>query len=270
VDDCLKKERELRISPLPEEEDGSDKEDVRDTVQEEYDDDDDDDDNDDNDAEDDDEDDSENDTSDDDTQSTILPRATLQIDASMANTHLSSHAIYTPSRDVVDNFVPGTLDEDQLEMFKSPRSLPSPHDIDPTYPSDDDDEGDQQSHSSNHVFISPVRFISRLKNISPQIPTKADFQRRSKSLSRTESLPWGRKSYALHLKPHVKHKAPDQPRCAAIAIVKAMEHKKHHRRDKKEDGVSCKDTKGVGVEAMAAMARGLTNKQNLGLLAVSV
>jgi hypothetical protein len=43
VNDCLKKERDLRISALPEEKDGSDKEDVRDTVEGGDDDDDDDD-----------------------------------------------------------------------------------------------------------------------------------------------------------------------------------------------------------------------------------
>jgi hypothetical protein len=49
-----------------------------------------------------------------------------------------------------------------------------------------------------------------------------------------------------------------------------MDHKRHHRREKKEDPSESNQKKGLGVEAMAAMAKQLTSRNNLGLLAVSV
>jgi hypothetical protein len=265
VDDCLKKERELRISPLQEEDDPFDKDHARDTREEE---DDEEDDNEDDDRDPDD--DSGSSDNDETPVHHFKIRTTLQINISTANSHLSSHAIYTPSRDVIDNFVPGTLDEDQLETLSSSRVPTSPHDIDPTYPSEDDDE-ESHSPASDPVLCSPVRFISRNKGNLPRLSMDTTFQIRSRGLSRTHSLPWQRKSYAMHLKQCVtKSKVQERPRCAAIAIANAIEHKKHHRRDKKEDVVDHREQKGLGVEAMAAMARQLTTKHTHGLLAMSV
>src|SRR5947207_4878990 len=143
VDDCLKKEKELRISSTQEEENKdeavgevdfkSDEEEDNESLSG--------DDGDDKEIE------SECDLDDDDSiieaataKSTVNSR--LHINTSIAYNILSSSAIYSPLRDIVDNFVPGTLDEDQSELFDTIQSPPSLHDIDPTYPSDNDEDGD--------------------------------------------------------------------------------------------------------------------------------
>ena len=114
---------------------------------------------------------SECDDDDDDDDSSVKVASTkstvhshFQINTSTANNILSPSAIYTPSRDVVDNFVPGTLDEDQSELLDTAQSPPSPHDIDPTYPSDEEEDGDQQ-FQPNPPLASPVRFLSKHKTL---------------------------------------------------------------------------------------------------------
>ena len=266
VDDCLKKEKELCISPIQDDEDKdeadgkyftSDGEDENESISsdegnnEEV----------------------ESECDDDDGDSNIKAPAVkstvhsqLKINSPMANNILSSSAINTPSRDVVDNFVPGTLDEDQSELFGKVESPQLPHDIDPTYPSEDDEDGDQQFQPTPAI-ASPVRFLSKYKTLVSRHPISTV---RSNGLNRTHSLPWGRKRNNGQLKqPAVKSVYLDAPKCAAIAIVKSVEHKRHNRRERK-DADHCDEEKGIGVEAMAAMAKRLTTKNNLGLWAVSV
>jgi len=291
VDDCLKKEMELRIPTISEEGENSFRDDASNSGTDIDDDDDDDDDGEDeevdegdnsyefNDEEETDEDYSEKRHKDDDRaekpdKATLTGRSHLrnylEIDISVANCTLSPYNIYTPSRDVVDNFVPGTLDEDQLDTLEAPVSPQSVHDIDPTYPSEDDDDAALQSEQARPVLVSPVRFISRQRGSPPVQSAFSASQARSRGLSRTNSLPWTQKRYVPNQKrpPRINHS--DHPRCAAIAIAKSMDHKRHHRREKKEDPSGSNQKKGLGVEAMAAMAKQLTSRNTLGLLAVSV
>jgi hypothetical protein len=269
VDDCLKKEKELCISPTQEDEDKdeadgnvdfrSDGEDETESVS--------------GDVGDDEEAESEVDDDDDSSIKAASAKLTVhshfQIKISMANNILSPSAIYTPSRDVGDDFVPGTLDEDQSELLDTTQSPPSPHDIDPTYPSDDDEDGDQQ-FQPNPPLDSPVRFLSKHRTLLSRPRINPPPTVRSNGLHRTHSLPWGRKRYNAQLKqPAAKNIHLDAPKCAAIAIIKSVEHKRHHRRDRKEAD-HWDEKKGSGMEAMAAMARQLTTKNNLGLWAVSV
>ena len=278
VDDCLRKEKELRISPAQEdedqdeagrdvdyaseveEEDGEDESVSGDDVDSEegetgYD-------------RDDDDSDAENKSA----RENSAKQSHFRINTSIGNYILSSSAVYTPSRDVVDNFVPGTLDEDQLELLitaHSPPSPPSPHDIDPTYPSDEEEDAELSSRLSPPP-ASPVRFLSKRKPLMPRRLANSSSHAISNGLSRTHALPWSRKRYNVHLKPPVtRYNYRDQPRCAAIAIAKSAD-KRHHPREKRDDADNCTEEKGLGVEAMAAMARRLTTKHTLGLWAVSV
>jgi hypothetical protein len=289
IDDCLKKERQLRISISQEDIDNSytyqgsryasEGEEGEDEGGEDEDEDDDDDD----------DEEEENDDDDDEEEVAELDEPTVEVKgtdrefetshyakaaraARISKLHLEipftngiipSLGIYTPSRDLIDNFVPGTLDEDQLETIKSPQSPQSPHDIDPTYPSDNDDE---YSYRSRSILVSPVRFVSRQRPSSPYL-SKFNHNQRGKPPSRANSLPWSQKRFGAQIKrTFIKSNHQDHPRHAAIAIVKVIEHKKHHRREKREEW---HQPEGMGVEAMAAMARQLTSKQP-GLLALSV
>jgi hypothetical protein len=268
VDDCLKKEKELCISPIHEEDKDeasvnvdltSDGEDENESVS----------------GDDGDNDEVESECDDDNDLSikTACAKSNahshLHINTSTASNILSSYGIYTPSRDV-DNFVLGTLDEDQLELFDTAPSPPSPHDIDPTYPSDDGEDGDQQ-FQPNPPLASPVRFLSKHKTLVSRPLINPPSTVRSNGLDRTRSLPWGRKRYNAQSKPPAaKSIYPGAPKCAAITIAKSIEHKRHHRRERNEDAGHCDEEKGIGVEAMAAMAKQLTTKNTLGLWAVSV
>jgi hypothetical protein len=191
-----------------------------------------------------------------------------RINTSIANHILSSPAVYTPSRDIVDNFVPGTLDEDQLEWSNTTNSPPSPHDIDPTYPSEEEEDAEHESQDSPPP-PSPMRFLSKNKGLIPRPSVTSYPYARSNGLNRTHSMPWGGKRNNVHLKPPNMKNYKDQPRCAAITIARSAEHKRHHRREKKDVDI-CEGKKGLGVEAMAALARRLTTKRSLGLWAVSV
>ena len=296
IDDCLKKERQLRISISQEDIDnsytyqgsgyaseGEEGEEEGEEEEEDEDDDEDGDDDDDNDDEDEENDDDDDEEEAEPDEPTVKVKGTdrefetshyakaaraariskLHLEIPFANGIIPSLGIYTPSRDLIDNFVPGTLDEDQLETIKSPVSPQSPHDIDPTYPSDNDDE---YSYRSRSLLVSPVRFISRQRPSSPYL-SKFNHNQRGKPPSRANSLPWSQKRFGAQIKrTFVKSNYQDHPRRAAIAIVKAIEHKKHHRREKREEW---NQQEGIGVEAMAAMARQLTSKRP-GLLALSV
>jgi hypothetical protein len=194
----------------------------------------------------------------------------LHLNIPFANGKIPSLAIYTPSRDLIDNFVPGTLDEDQLETNESSLSPQSLHDIDPTYPSDNEDEN---SYRSRSLLISPVRFVSRQRPCSPYLSTHKRNLIRGKPPSRANSLPWSQKRFGTQIKrTFIKPNHIEHPRHAAIAIVKSVEHKKHHRREKRENSYESSRQEGMGVEAMAAMARQLTTSKqhHLGLLALSV
>jgi hypothetical protein len=290
IDDCLKKERQLRISISQEDIDnsytyqssgyaseGDEGEDEGEEDDEE-------------DEEDDDDDDEEEDENEDEEEEeetkldepTIKAKGTdrefeashyakaaratrilkLHLEIPFANGIIPSLGIYTPTRDFIDNFVPGTLDEDQLDI-KSPASPVSPHDIDPTYPSDNDDE---DSYRSRTLLVSPVRFASRQRPSSPYL-SKFNHNQRGKPPSRANSLPWSQKRFGAQLKrTFIKPNYQDHPRHAAIAIVKSIDHKNHHRREKREEW---NQQEGMGAEAMAAMARQLTTKQR-GLLILSV
>ena len=103
----------------------------------------------------------------------------------------------------------------------------------------------------------------------PRPPVTSNSYARSNGLNRTQSLPWSRKRSNVYVKPLNVKKHKDQPRCAAITIAKSAEHKRHHRREKK-DVDHCEEEKGLGVEAMAALARRLTTKHSLGLWAISI
>lgn len=271
VDDCLRKEKELRISPAQEDEDRDDADREAECISE----------GDDDDEEEEifcgDDGDSVEDETEDEPDDPDLgsksgrdysaKRSHLRINIGMVHRIVSPSAVYMPSRDV-DNFVPGTLDEDQLEAIMPTHSPPSPHDIDPTYPSDEEEDLEGPSRSGPPP-ASPVRFLAKHKLLIQ--PIKSPFHSRSSGLNRTHSLPWGCKRYNANLKlPVTKSNYHDQPRCAAIAIVKAVEYKRHHRREKKEDADHCNEGKGFGVEAMAAMARRLTTKHTLRLWAVSI
>lgn len=263
VDDCLKKEKELRIPSVQDDE----KDDVSinypSDVEEEDGEDADDDPDDDPDDEDDDGGDDDNGYDEDDegnTKNETVENLRLKID-SLPRRICLSPAVYTPSKDVVDNFVPGTLDEDQVERFNySPTSL---HDIDPTYPSDNEDECVQDS-ATCPLPLSPVRFIPKRKAPEPH-PIKSP-KLGANGLGRTNSLPWGHKRYSSPKK-HGKQKN-SEPRCAAIAITKMVEHKRPYRRDKEKK--QHEEQKGVGVEALAAMAKQLGSKSKVGLWSVSV
>jgi hypothetical protein len=292
IDDCLKKERQLRISISQEDIDnsytyqgsgyaseGEEGEDEGEEEEEDEDDDDDDEEEDEADAEDVNEDDEEEAEPDEPTvnvkrtdrefESSYYAKAAraariskLHLEIPFSNGNIPSLGIYTPTRDLIDNFVPGTLDEDQLSI-KSPVSPVSPHDIDPTYPSDTDDE---DSYRSRTLLVSPVRFVSRQPPSSPYL-SKFNHNQHGKSPSRANSLPWSQKRFGAQIRrTFIKSNYQDHPRHAAIAIVKSIEHKKHHRRQKREEG---NQQEGMGVEAMAAMARQLTRKQQ-GLLTLSV
>ena len=268
VDDCLRKEKDLRILPPQEEQDkyygdespGSmsdkdeeDEEDEDGDYDAEYD--------------------SEEESPTKNVNSTrSLSRAAdlttpvrLRLDMPVANGPLLSPAVYTPSRDVVDNFfVPGTLDEDQIEVCRS--RLPKlPHDIDPTYPSDAEEDGDKQTRQAR-LINSPVRFISSNKgSIFRRLPNTPS-PPHATWLNRTHSLPWGRRRHnrSLLKPPVTKRTCADQPRCSAIAITKYIEYRRHHRKEKKEEVVRDDERKGIGAAAMAAMARQLTSKHKLG------
>jgi len=97
-------------------------------------------------------------------------------------------------------------------------------------------------------------------------------QTRANGLTRTHSLPWNRKRYNIQLRhPVTKSSSREQPRCAAIAIGKFVEHRRHHRREKRDSSYQEKGLeKGLGMEAMAALARQLTTKHVTGVWAVSV
>ena len=270
VDDCLRKEKQLRFLPTHEDEDRDFEEDDAASTSEE-----------DEDGEEDVEHEEYANEDESPTKSTANSRASskptdlntpvrLRIDIPISNGALLSPAVYTPSRDVIDNFVPGTLDEDHIDAIrgKSPRS---PHDIDPTYPSDGEEEGDHPPQQGR-LLNSPVRFILG-KNVSvPPAPVHSTLRLPSTSLKRTHSLPWGRRRYVNHIKtPSTKRPSVAQPRCSAIAITKSIDHKRHHRRGKREDVDQTDNVKGVGAAAMAAMARQLTSKHTLvGVWALSV
>jgi hypothetical protein len=271
VDDCLKKEKELRILPLQEDEDREEGEDYLKSVsevEEEANS------SDDNGGEDSAQADSDAES---DTEFTsinisasqmyddgeITTAAGLRVDITTANSRILSPAVYTPSRDVIDNFVPGTLDEDQIERDGG-RSPLSPHDIDPTYPSDEDEDGEQQPQRPP-LLSSPVRFIPNRTAALTRRPANTTSQVPANGLNRTLSLPWSRRRYNSHLKPpFIKRTWTDQPKRSAIAITKSIEHhKRHHRREKRGDAGHGEEGKGLGAAAMAAMARQLTNKHTL-------
>ena len=261
VDDCLKKEKELQILPTQEDEDRDFEEDHVASASEE-------------DEEEEEEDvDHEEEYNESPTKSSDNFQASsetfdlstpvrLRIDIPVSNGALLSPAVYTPSRDVIDNFVPGTLDEDHIEAFggRSPRL---PHDIDPTYPSDGEEEGDQQPQPA--CFLnSPVRFIPEKKRSAPRPPAQTLCQLPATGLNRTHSLPWSRSRYINHIKsPVTKRALIAQPRCSAITITKSIEHKRHHRREKREDVDQSNEMKGVGAAAMATMARQLTSNHTM-------
>lgn len=274
VDDCLKKEKELRIPTISEEVDNSFKDSTSIAGTDIDDDDDDENRSESNDGEDNDKEPSVDGNEDSDKENAadrLLSRNHFQIDIYAANLALPAYTVYTPSRDVIDNFVPGTLDEDQLDILDALVSTQSVHDIDPTYPSEDDGDVERHSEQSIPLLVSPVRFISRLRGSPPLQLKFSASQIRSKGLSRTPSLQRNQKRYGIHLKrPSPKTYHSDQPRCAAIAIAKSMDHKRYHRREKREDPSESNQEKGLGVFAMAAMAKQLTSRNNLGLLAVSV
>lgn len=197
----------------------------------------------------------------------------LKLDLSNHQQFIASHSIYTPSRDIVDNFVPGTLDEDQSEAKLKHGSPISLHDIDPTYPSENDDEFDVQPTLPKTALISPVRFLPKIASPrrrlhSVQTP-RFSLNPKSMGLSRTLSLPWGRNQrYSRHQS--IQAVSPDSPpvrtKCSAIAISKSIEHRRHHRRGKKGEW---NKEKCNGAEAMAAMAKQLAGR-SLGVLASSI
>jgi hypothetical protein len=269
VDDCLRKEKELRILPVQEDEERDFGDEYPAYASDEGEDEDEDGDHDD-----------ENDSDEgyptksvDNTRSSTKETdfstpIRLRINIPVTNDGLLSPVIYTPSRDVIDNFVPGTLDEDHIDFLgRSPRS---PHDIDPTYPSEGEEDGDQQSQQAR-LLNSPVRFIPNTKPSIPRRPANMFCQLPASGLDRTHSLPWGRRRFNSHLKPSVTKRAfLDQPRCSAIAITKSIEHKRHHRKEKRDIDPS-NEMKGVGAAAMATMARQLTSNHTLvGIWALSV
>jgi hypothetical protein len=196
----------------------------------------------------------------------IVPRRHWHIDVP-PNSDLSLHSIDTPSRDVVDNFVAGTLDEDQHESLLEPRRSRSPHDIDPTYPSDGEEDCDEQSEISP-AFATPVRFRSNSR-VQPAKQQSRSPPARATKLNRANSLPWQRKRYNLEgTRPCTQ--PFQESRVRAIAITKCTEHKKkHHRRDKKHEELD-KEEIGHGGEALAAIARRLTTKRTLALWAISI
>jgi hypothetical protein len=270
VDDCLRKEKELRILAVQEDEERDYGEEYPVYASDEGEDEDED-------GDYDDEDDSDEGSptkSVDNTRSSTKEAdfstpVRLRINIPVTNGGLLSPAIYTPSRDVIDNFVPGTLDEDHIEAFlgRSPRS---PHDIDPTYPSEGEEDGDQQSQQAR-ILNSPVRFIPSTKPSIPRRPANMCCQLPASGLNRTHSLPWGYRRFNSHLKPSVTKRAfLDQPRCSAIAITKSIQRKRHHWKEKRDIDQS-NEMKGVGAVAMAAMARQLTSNHTLvGIWALSV
>jgi len=209
----------------------------------------------------------------------LHPRSRLCLDtAAISRCILSPVGVYTPSRDIVDNFVPGTLDEDQIERLDERCSTPSPHDIDPTYPSEDEEDIDHQTQPCV-PFISPVRFMARSKVVSSRQPVNITTPSRANRLNRTHSLPWGGKAYMANQKPlTTKVLEVQQPRRGAIPIVQSVEHasRRHHRRERKDTGSAGataelgSEEKGIGAVAMAAMARQLTNRHGLDLWALSL
>jgi len=271
VDDCLSKEKELRILPVLEDEERDYGEEYSGSGSDE-----DEDEDEEGDHDDEDDSDQESPTKSVDNARSSTKAADLstptrfRIDIASTNGAPLSPAVYTPSRDVIDNFVPGTLDEDHIEAFHG-RSPRSPHDIDPTYPSDGEEDGDQQPQQAR-LLNSPVRFIPSKKPSISRRPVNTLCQPPATWLNRTHSLPWGRRRFNNHLKPPVtKRGFVDHPRCSAIAITKSIEHKRYHRREKREDSDQSDEVKGVGAAAMAAMARQLTSNHALvGIWALSV
>jgi hypothetical protein len=188
----------------------------------------------------------------------------LRLNLSDQQASLPPHSVYTPSRDVIDNFVPGNLDEDRFEAARPIISKISLRDIDPTYPSDEEDEVEVQSPSNKIAIISPVRFHS--KNGTKAQPL---FKPRMDGLSRTLSLPWNHRRSPTNSACQYTQRNLPIPRWTrnAITISKSIDYKRHSRREKKVNPErQCCD----GAEAMAAMARQLTGKQALGPLASSI
>jgi len=275
VDDCLKKERELRVIATTiegeEVEDGEDDEyvsgpdddlSIEEMEEEEN-----------NDVSNDEPDDNDAVTDGEPTNSMrrLTTRLELRLDLSSQQPLLSPHSVYTPSRDVVDNFVPGTLDEDQIEPVPSNISPVSLRDIDPTYPSEEDDETVLQTPAIQTSIISPVRFLPKQCIPIRLNPTESLILSKSRTtgLNRTLSLPWTQQHYDL------SHQSRREPRnCAsvrlkphAISISKSIEHKRYSRREKK---VHVEREISNGAEAMAAMVRQLMGKQVAGILTSSI
>jgi hypothetical protein len=167
----------------------------------------------------------------------------------------------------VDNFVAGTLDEDQNDSLLEPRRSRSPRDIDPTYPSDSEEDCDEESEISP-AFATPVRFRSNSR-VPPAKQQSRSPPARATKLNRANSLPWQRKRYSQEgTRPYIQ--PFQESRVRAIAITKCSEHKKHHhRREKKQEELD-KEEIGHGGEALAAIARRLTTKRTLALWAISI
>lgn len=252
VDDCLKKEYELRVSSIRDDQ-GKDDEDYDVYLSEVE----------------------EEDARQDGSEDEAEIRSSLRLDtAGISRCILSPVGVYTPLRDILDNFVPGTLDEDQIDRTEETRrSIPAPRDIDPTYPSEDEEEMDQQTQPSV-PFISPVRFMITSKAAPSQV-MHITTSHHSNRLNRTHSLPGGGKPYmasqkTLSTKLFERH----QPRRGAIAIVQSVEHpiRRHHRRERKDTSSHriTDEEKGIGAVAMAAMAKQLTNTHELALWTLSL
>jgi hypothetical protein len=241
VDDCLKKEKVLQMASNRDDQDDNEEDDEdnpKSDIEEEEEEDDDDE----NESSAD-----EEHSSDDETEDDLSIKAKRDYFAHRLKLRLTKlqkpkdpTPLGTPSQDPLENFIPGTLDEDNLPEYGPPLP-PSPHDIDPTYPSESDEE--TSNKSSRQDFRTPVRFLRPRSN--------------EMRLVTTTSLP-------LRKRCHVEKRTAT--RCLAINIQKGFEHKRHHRKDRQDGEVP----KGVGVEAMAQMAKQLVRRHPMGLLALSV